>query len=385
MMSILWYLYNTLRNNGLDSNDVIDNVSESVITMEPDWHVMCLLEDRTIPPIRTIMLQHLGLAILVFASPRYPGREALSPGAGGEPTRPSVSILSQPVRGAGYWSPQVLRVEGALNSNLYRSFQSVLPDTILNARERAYMAWEIADIFRWEADFSRDITSGDRFRLVFERLLSPYGEVRYGRLLAADIVLHGHSLTAFEFDDPQGRTAFYDAEGHSLHREFLRVPVEFKRISSEFGNRYHPILKRWRGHEGIDYAAQSGSPVMTIGDGIVVRAGLAGGYGKLVEIQHGNGLVTRYAHLRGFGSSIRVGAHVTQGQVIGFVGKTGLATGPHLHFEFRINGVARDPNEITMGYGTPVAPAYQATYLSVVSQYRRLLAPEGQTIAQRGE
>ncbi len=333
------------------------------------------------------MRARLGFAVAILAFPLGISGGGLVTGAGaavsGEPTPASFAILSEPVRGGGYWSPQALRVEGSLTGNLYRSFQAVLPDSMLSARERAYMAWEIADIFRWEADFSRDIRSGDRFRLVFERLLSPFGEVRYGRLLAADIVLSGHTITAFEFDDPQGRTAFYDEEGHSLHRDFLRVPVEFKRISSEFGNRYHPILRRWRGHEGIDYAAQSGSPVMTIGDGTVVRAGLAGGYGKLVEIQHGDGLVTRYAHLRGFGPSIRAGAHVSQGQVIGFVGKTGLATGPHLHFEFRVNGVARDPNEITMGEGTPVAAAYQGVFHSVVSQYQRLLTPDGQAIAQR--
>ncbi|MEO8200364.1 MAG: M23 family metallopeptidase [Gemmatimonadota bacterium] len=304
------------------------------------------------------------------------------PAGNPEPARGSVTILSTPAPGGGYWSPQVLRVDGGFSGNLYRSFAAVLPDTLLNSRERGYMAWEIAEIFRWEADFSRDIQSGDHFRLIFERLLSPFGEVRYGRLLAADIVLHGRSLTAFEFDDPQGRTAFYDAQGHSLHRDFLRVPVEFKRISSDFGSRYHPILRRWRDHEGIDYAAAAGSPVMTVGDGTVVRAGMAGGYGKLVEIRHGDGLVTRYAHLRGFGPTIRTGAHVTQGQVIGFVGKTGLATGPHLHFEFRVNGVARDPNEITVAEGSQVAASYQATFASLVSQYRRLLQPEDQVIAQ---
>lgn len=327
-----------------------------------------------------------GLAVIAF--PLFGGMGVTSSAmdwrsAGGEPERASVTILTPPSFNGGYWSPQVLRVEGRFAGNLYRSFAAVLPDSLLNSRERAYMAWEIADIFRWEADFSRDIQDGDHFRLIFERLISPFGEVRYGRLLAADIVLHGRTLTAFEFDDAQGRTAFYDAQGHSLRRDFLRVPVEFKRISSEFGSRYHPILRRWRDHEGIDYAAAPGSPVMTVGDGTVLRAGLAGGYGKLVEIRHGDGLVTRYAHLRGFGPSIRAGAHVSQGQVIGFVGKTGLATGPHLHFEFRVDGVARDPNEITLSEGAPVAARYQASFMSVVSQYRRLLAPEGQVIAQR--
>ncbi|MEP7326289.1 MAG: M23 family metallopeptidase [Gemmatimonadota bacterium] len=290
----------------------------------------------------------------------------------GPVVKPSVVILGSR-SSAGYWSPQVLRAEGDLSGSLYRSFALVIPDSLLNARERGYMAWEIADIFRWEADFTRDIKPGDRFRLVFERLISRDGEVRYGRLLAAEIVLRGETLNAYEFDDPQGKTSFYDGEGHSLHRDFLRVPVEFKRISSEFGSRFHPILQRWRSHEGIDYAASAGSPVMAIGEGQIVRAGPAGGYGNMVEIAHGNGLVTRYAHLRGFGPGVRRGARVTQGQVIGFVGKTGLATGPHLHFEFRVLGVARDPNEITTGAGPAVPSPLLGSFLGTVTEYERLL------------
>jgi murein DD-endopeptidase MepM/ murein hydrolase activator NlpD len=295
-----------------------------------------------------------------------------------DPVRGSVAILSTAPRGAAYWTPQVIRAEGALEHSLYRAFAAVLSDSILNRRERAYMAWEIADIFRWEADFTRNIRPGDHFKVIFERLLSPFGEVRYGRLLAADIVLQGRILTAFEFDDAQGRTAFFDAQGKSLRRDFLRVPVEFKRISSDFGARYHPILRRWRDHQGIDYAAGSGSPVMSVGDGQVVRAGSAGGYGRLVEIKHRDGLITRYAHLRGFAPGIRAGARVGQGQVIGYVGKTGLATGPHLHFEFRVNGVARDPDEITTGEGAPIAVAERAAFMARVERYRTILHPEQQ-------
>jgi murein DD-endopeptidase MepM/ murein hydrolase activator NlpD len=298
-----------------------------------------------------------------------------------DPTRASVTILSTAPRGGAYWSPQVIRAEGGLDRSLYRSLAGVFPDSILNQRERAYMAWEIAEIFRWDADFTRGFRPGDHFKVIFERLLSPFGEVRYGRLLAAHIVFQGRMLTAFEYDDPQGRTAFYDAEGRSLRRDFLRVPVEFKRISSDFGARYHPILRRWRDHQGIDYAASSGSPVMSVGAGQVVRAGTAGGYGRMVEIRHGDGLVTRYAHLRGFGPGIRTGARVEQGQVIGYVGKTGMATGPHLHFEFRVHGVARDPNEITSGAGTPIAPGDRVAFLTQVDRYRVVLRPEQEVAA----
>lgn len=306
------------------------------------------------------------LGLIGLLPPPHPG--------GGPGDAPRVTVV-RPRTGGAYWSPQVLRVEGRLAGSLYRSFAEVLPDSLLNARERAYMAWEIAEVFRWEADFTRDLRPGDSFTLVFERLISPFGEVRYGRLLAADMVVGGDTLRAYEFDDASGRTAFFDAEGHSLQRDFLRVPVEFKRISSDFGARYHPILRRWRDHEGIDYAAGSGSPVRAVGAGQVLRAGKAGGYGNLVEIAHGNGVVTRYAHLRGFGPGVRPGAHVAQGQVVGYVGKTGLATGPHLHFEFRVRGVARDPREITTGQGPSIPASQVASFQATVQEYRRLLGP----------
>jgi murein DD-endopeptidase MepM/ murein hydrolase activator NlpD len=247
-------------------------------------------------------------------------------------------------RYGGYWQPQAFRIEGALTGDLYRSLAAAMSDTVLNRHERTIMAWAIADMLRWEADFTRDIRPGDRFAIVFERLVSSEGEVRYGRLIAAQIRIGGRDLTAYEFDAADGRTAFYDAEGVSLERNFLRVPVEFRRISSGFSPaRYHPILRLWRAHEGIDYAAAAGSPVQSVGDGIVLRAGWAGGYGRLVEVQHPGGVVSRYGHLRGFGPGIRVGVRVSQGQCLGYVGASGLATGPHLHFEFRVGGVAIDP------------------------------------------
>jgi murein DD-endopeptidase MepM/ murein hydrolase activator NlpD len=325
-----------------------------------------------------MLIRFPALIVVLGLGIHAPGRLAAT-----DPARGTVTILSTVPRSGGYWSPQVIRAEGDLQHSLYRAFAAVLSDSVLNQRERAYMAWEIADIFRWEADFTRGFRPGDHFKVIFERLLSPFGEVRYGRLLAANIVLQGRTLTAFEYDDAQGRTAFYDAQGKSLRREFLRVPVEFKRISSEFGTRYHPILRRWRDHDGIDYAASSGSPVMSVGDGQVVRAGNAGGYGRLVEIRHGDGVITRYAHLRGFGPGVRSGTRVTQGQVIGYVGKTGLATGPHLHFEFRVNGVPRDPNEITSGEGSPIAPTDRVAFMAQVGRYQEILRPEQEVAAAR--
>lgn len=289
---------------------------------------------------------------------------------------PAAAASAHAAASQPYWRPEVFRVEGDLRHSLYASLAAVIPDSFLNARERAYMAWEIADIFRWQADFTRDFRPGDRFRILFERLRSTDGELRYGRMLAADLVVGGRMLRAFEYDDPQGHTAFYDGNGVSLRRSFLRVPVEFRRISSGFAAaRFHPILQRWRKHEGIDYAAEPGAPVMAVAEGVVLRAGPAGGYGKLVEIRHANGVVTRYGHLSRFGSGIRPGTRVAQGQCIGYVGATGLATSPHLHYEFRVRGVATDPRTLSEEDGTPIPADIRPAFDAVVSELTNQLAP----------
>ncbi len=191
--------------------------------------------------------------------------------------------------------------------------------------------------------------------MVFDRLISEDGEVRFGRVLASDLTMSGKSLTAFRFEQ-SGRATFYDADGKSLRRAFLRAPVQFRRISSTFARaRRHPVLGITRRHQGTDYAANPGTPVMAAGDGVVLRAGRAGGYGNLVELRHRNGITTRYGHLRGFARGIRGGVRVSQGQTIGYVGSTGLASGPHLHYEFRVNGVAKDARRVELGNGAPIA------------------------------
>ena len=212
--------------------------------------------------------------------------------------------------------------------------------------------------------------------MVFERLVSEDGEVRFGRVLAADLTMSGKSLTAFRFDNA-GHSTFYDASGNSLRRAFLRAPVQFRRISSSFARaRFHPVLGITRRHEGTDYAAAPGTPVMAAGDGVVVRAGRAGGYGNLIELRHRNGITTRYGHLRGFARGIHAGARVEQGQTIGFVGSTGLATGPHLHYEFRVNGVARDSRRVELGNGAPISNDLRAGFDAERDRLLQLLHTE---------
>ena len=260
------------------------------------------------------------------------------------------------------WKSETMRIAGGIDNSLYEALDAQVGDNQLDAEDRQRLAWDLADVYAWQVDFTRDIQPGDRFQVVFERLVSEAGEVRFGRVLAADLTMSGKSLTAFRFENA-GRSAFYDTDGNSLRRAFLRAPVQFRRISSSFARaRFHPVLGITRRHEGTDYAAAPGTPVMAAGDGVVLRAGRAGGYGNLIELRHRNGITTRYGHLRGFARGIRTGVRVEQGQTIGYVGSTGLATGPHLHYEFRVNGVARDSRRVELGNGAPIGSDLRAGF-----------------------
>ena len=259
------------------------------------------------------------------------------------------------------WRPEIVRVSGRIESSLYEALDRDVPDSILPGPERDRLAWELADVvFAWQIDFSRDIQEGDEFQVVVERLVSEEGEVRFGRILASDLELERKHLTAFRFAG-NGAPRFYDRDGNSLKRAFLRAPVQFRRISSNFSRaRFHPVLGRTRRHEGTDYAASTGTPVMAAGDGTVIRAGRAGGYGNLVEIQHRNGITTRYGHLSRIAT--RRGARVSQSQVIGYVGATGLASGPHLHYEYRVGGIAKDSRRVVLGAGAPLDRRERAAF-----------------------
>lgn len=272
------------------------------------------------------------------------------------------------------WRVEPVRIESDIDNSLYEALDGISSDAIATG-DRVRLAWDLADVFAWEVDFTRDIQPGDHFAVVFERLTSPEGQVRFGRILASDLTMSGKRLTAVRFDSA-GASSFYDPDGASLRRAFLRAPVEFRRISSTFARgRFHPILGMWRKHEGTDYAAAPGTPVMAAGDGVVLRAGSSGGYGNLIELRHRNGITTRYGHLRGFARGIHGGARVTQGEVIGYVGSTGLATGPHLHYEFRVNGVARDSRRVELAHGTPISAALRPAFEQQRDSLLALLRP----------
>jgi murein DD-endopeptidase MepM/ murein hydrolase activator NlpD len=240
------------------------------------------------------------------------------------------------------WIIDTVKVRGVVTSSLYEAVSGGA-ENLLPRRAADELAWNIADIYEYRIDMSRELRQGDEVRAVFERMIAPDGSVRIGTVLVAGLQRAGTEVQAFRMPVDNGRSRYYDQQGRSLASSFLRAPLSFRRISSNFGRRRHPILGTWRQHQGMDYAANSGTPVHTIGDGVVIFIGSKGGYGNAVEVRHPNGFVTRYGHLRGFARGLRKGSRVEIKQTIGYVGMTGLATGPHLHFEVLVNGQQRDP------------------------------------------
>jgi murein DD-endopeptidase MepM/ murein hydrolase activator NlpD len=261
------------------------------------------------------------------------------------------------------WTTDTIIVGGTIASNLYDAMNASARNA-LPAFARQQLAWSLADVYEYRVDMSRDLQVGDNFGVVAEREISPDGGVRIGRVVAATFTLSGSVIKAVRFSSDSSNGEFFDQSGKSMKATFLRAPLEFRRISSVFGGREHPILGEWREHRGTDYAAAIGTPVRAIGDGVVIREGWGNGYGNMLEIRHPNGFVTRYGHLSRFASGVHGGSRVTIGQTVAFVGSTGLATGPHLHFEVLVDGRQRDPRAaLTSVGGAPVSvgarPAFE--------------------------
>lgn len=215
---------------------------------------------------------------------------------------------------------------------------------------------DMVRIFGWDIDFVLDIRSGDSFHMIYEDYVMDGKKLTDGALLAAEFTTQGNTYRAIRFENDDGEYSYFAPNGESMLGTFLRSPVEFSRVSSKFGQRKHPILKTWRAHRGVDYAASRGTPIRATADGKVDLAGQKGGYGNTVILSHAGRFTTLYAHMTGFAKGIKRGARVQQGQVIGYIGSSGLATGPHLHYEFRLDGVHRNP----LTYKTPKATAVKA-------------------------
>ncbi len=269
------------------------------------------------------------------------------------------------------------RAAGFVKSSLYQAGADAgVPEKITMALE---------DIFGWDIDFARKLRQGDRFTVIYEEHLWEGEKLADGALLAAEFVNDGEAFRAIRFTDNQGRARYYTPDGRSLRRAFLRAPVKQSRISSLFSKRrLHPILKKWRAHKGVDYAAPAGTPVHATADGRIVSASSRGGYGKTVIIQHGHAYTTLYAHLSRFAAPTQRGAPVRQGDVIGYVGSTGLASGPHLHYEFRINGIHRNPLTVEQPPAEPIPETDREQFQQIVAVLTAQLDSLGdQSIALR--
>ncbi|MBI3560539.1 MAG: peptidoglycan DD-metalloendopeptidase family protein [Gammaproteobacteria bacterium] len=222
---------------------------------------------------------------------------------------------------------------------------------------------ELANTFGWDIDFALDLRNGDHFAVVFEEHFLDGEKIDQGPILAAEFVSQGQVYRAVRYTDADGNSNYYTPEGISMRKAFLRTPVDFRRISSRFGNRHHPILNKMRLHKGVDYSAPVGTPIRAAGDGKIIFKGTKGGYGRTIIIQHGGTYSTLYAHMSAYKKGINSGSHVRQGQVIGYVGSSGLATGPHLHYEFRVNGVHRNPLTVKLPNAEPIPEKYLAAFL----------------------
>jgi len=214
---------------------------------------------------------------------------------------------------------------------------------------------ELANIFGWDIDFILDIRSGDTFNLIYEELHLDGEKYKNGKILAANFKNQKRDLSAVLFKQDDGTTNYFTPDGKSMRKAFLRTPVDFARISSHFNlKRKHPILHKIRAHKGTDYAANRGTPIKATGDGKVIHSSRKGGYGKTVIIQHGQKFTTLYAHMSKYAKGVRVGKRVKQGQTIGYIGSTGLASGPHLHYEFRVNGVHKNSLKVKLPHAKPI-------------------------------
>ncbi len=247
-------------------------------------------------------------------------------------------------------------VSGIIDSSLFLAGQKAgLSDNLI---------MQMAEILGWDIDFALDIRAGDRFSVIYEELFGDGGKkVRDGRIKAVEFSNRGRPVVALRYTDPTGFTDYYSPDRHSMRKAFLRTPVKFSRISSRFSRgRYHPILNRIRSHKGVDYAAPTGTPIKAAGDGKIKLMGRKGGYGRTVILQHGGAYSTLYGHLSRYAKGLKRGKKVRQGQVIGYVGRSGLATGSHLHYEFRINGVHRNPLRVKLPKALPLEKKYRQDF-----------------------
>ena len=254
------------------------------------------------------------------------------------------------------YEARITYAKGTIDTSLFDAAQKAgLSDNL---------TMDLAHIFGWDIDFALDIRDGDQFVVMYEELYLDGERVRDGNILAAEFINQGKSYKAVRYTDKDNNSNYYSDTGSSMRKAFLRSPVDFTRISSRFGKRYHPTLKKRKSHKGVDYAASRGTPIKAAGDGKIVWRARKGGYGKTVMIKHGSRYTTLYAHMSNYNRKAKMGSRVKQGQVIGYVGTTGRSTGPHLHYEFRVNGSHRNPLTVKLPNAASINKKYRSDFLS---------------------
>ncbi len=345
---------------------------------EEPWRSYTLEAGETLSQLgkRAGLSAGTALALARSSADVYPARRLRSghtfrirPGENGRPAEVRYQIDDhrflrwQPREGGGFHAEirdyprtvQVRQAYGRIETSLFEAGAEA------GLSERTTM--ELARIFGWDIDFAHDLRRGDWFRVLYEEVYREGERVADGAILAAEFITRGKSHRAIRFTDSAGRTDYYHPDGRSVRKAFLRSPVKFTRITSRFSrSRNHPILKRRRAHKGVDYGAPSGTPVRSTGEGRVIFRSRKGGYGRVVMIRHAGRYTTVYAHLSGYARSARRGRRVKQGQTIGYVGQSGLATGPHLHYEFRVHGRHRNPLTVRLPNAEPLPEKYRDTF-----------------------
>ncbi len=270
----------------------------------------------------------------------------------------SIETISKPVE------KRIASIQTTINSSFY-----------LDGKKAGFsdnLIIQLAEIFAWDIDFALNLRKNDQVIIVYEKLFVEGKEFGTGNILSAEFINQGHSYTAVMFKDENDNVNYYTPKGKSLRKAFLRTPVDFTRISSHFNlKRKHPVLNKFRAHKGVDYAAKTGTPIKATGNGKIVFRGRKGGYGRVLVVQHGKKYSTLYAHLSRFKKGQKIGKRINQGDVIGYVGRSGLASGPHLHYEFRVNGVHRNPLTVKLPLSRPIK---RSLFVEFKEQTQPLLA-----------
>jgi murein DD-endopeptidase MepM/ murein hydrolase activator NlpD len=268
----------------------------------------------------------------------------------------------------GYQAETITREVDLLQKQVTGSIESSLFEAGLTAGLTDKVVMEMAHIFGWDIDFALDLRKGDHFKLIYDEVFLDGNKIDDGNILAAEFTNRGNTFRAIRFADAKGWGRYYSPKGDSLRKTFNRTPVPLSRISSRFNpNRKHPVLKTNRPHRGVDYAAKTGTPILATGDGKVDFVGTKGGYGRTVILSHGGKYTTLYAHMSRYKKGIRSGKRVKQGQTIGYIGSSGLATGPHLHYEFRVHGVHRNPLTVKLPKAEALAKKYRAEFKTLAA------------------